>query len=534
MSSSAFPSLMALRQTLRRSVAVAPSHLAASTSASASAARTSSLHTTSSRTNAAVDSQPSTSSSSSPSSPASAPIASSSAPASSSSSGATPPDATAAASANDGHLNLDSLHAEFGFEPNSTAGLFADMDSAADVIAVPTKPSLVHVRLSYLSPSTKPLRPVTASTATTAPAPAAPETASADATATGGDASASTSSSAPDSASPSAADVASTSTVATPVPTRIRRPSPRYVPLSSHVFDAPARRDVLHSAVVYYLDAQRSGTASTKTRSDVRGSKKKLRPQKGSGQARLGTMSNPILRGGAVAHGPRPRDHSTQLPRRVRELALRSALSARWREGNLIVVPSFDWMPPPGSTGPLARLLAAKKWTDALFLSAPRNPSPSTAALSSPLDRPSSSDPVYTKAQRREHTASLRNFALSSSNLPRIELIELDALTEEARENAKTEEEKKRPGELHAYEVLKRQKVICDLGAIEWLEEKLGGAIWHEQAQIDGLILDRGEGGIESQSLRQMEEELDQQIVDAATANASAAPTPAPAPAAAA
>lgn len=260
-----------------------------------------------------------------------------------------------------------------------------------------------------------------------------------------------------------------------------------YVPLSAHVFDAPARRDVIHSAVVYYLDAQRSGTASTKGRSDVRGSMRKLRPQKGSGQARLGTMSNPILRGGAVAHGPRPRDHSTKLPRRVRELALRSALSSKWRQGDLHVVESFDWIAPPSSTGPLARLLGSKGWSDALFLTAPRSPQPSIRSLIKDA-RPSSADPVYDEQQRLNHQQAIRNFVLASNNLPRVELIELDALTEEYRDNvAKTSDDKKKPGELHAYEVLRRHKVICDLGAVEWLEEKLGGAIFHEQAGLAEL-----------------------------------------------
>ncbi|TKY90666.1 hypothetical protein EX895_000664 [Sporisorium graminicola] len=276
-----------------------------------------------------------------------------------------------------------------------------------------------------------------------------------------------------------------------------------FVPLSAHVFDAPARRDVIHSAVVYYLDAQRSGTASTKGRSDVRGSMRKLRPQKGSGQARLGTMSNPILRGGAVAHGPRPRDHSTKLPRRVRELALRSTLSSKWRQGDLHVVDNFDWIAPPSSTGPLARLLGSKGWSDALFLTAPRNPQPSIRSLIKDA-RPSSSDPIYQEQQRLDHSQAIRNFVLASNNLPRVELIELDALTEEYRDNlAKTSNDKKKPGELHAYEVLRRHKVICDLGAVEWLEEKLGGAIFHEQEQIDELALQQQQQQLEASETAQ-------------------------------
>lgn len=262
-------------------------------------------------------------------------------------------------------------------------------------------------------------------------------------------------------------------------------PTPRqklYVPLSSHVFDAPARRDVIHSAVVWYLDSLRQGSANTKTRSEVRGSGRKLRPQKGSGRARLGTMSSPSLRGGAVAHGPKPRDHSTELPRRVRELALRSMLSSKWRQGELLVLPALTWVPPPGSTNLLWRLLKVKGWDDALFLTAPRNPQPSQRSLVKEA-RPSAADPVYEKAQRDDHQESIKNFILASRNIPRIEVIELDKLTEKYVEKvAKTSAEKKKPGELHAYQILRRKKLICDVGAIEWLEEKLGGAIFHPEA----------------------------------------------------
>ena len=109
-------------------------------------------------------------------------------------------------------------------------------------------------------------------------------------------------------------------------------------------------------------------------------------------------------------------------------------------------------------------------------------------------DRPSSSDPVYDEQQRLDHQQTIRNFILASNNLPRVELIELDALTEEYRDNiAKTSSDKKKPGELHAYEVLRRHKVICDLGAVEWLEEKLGGAIFHEQAGLDSIAESLGQ-----------------------------------------
>ncbi|KAK3062000.1 hypothetical protein LTS18_005018 [Coniosporium uncinatum] len=100
----------------------------------------------------------------------------------------------------------------------------------------------------------------------------------------------------------------------------------------------PLRKDILHRAIVYEGDATRSGTASTKWRDEVRGSGKKIRPQKGSGKARLGDKKSPMLRGGGRAFGPKPRDFSTGLQKKVYDLAWRTALSYRWRRGELVVV----------------------------------------------------------------------------------------------------------------------------------------------------------------------------------------------------
>ena len=97
------------------------------------------------------------------------------------------------------------------------------------------------------------------------------------------------------------------------------------------------RRDILHLAVVYEGDSTRQGTASSKTRWDVRGSGRKLGPQKGSGRARMGDKNSPIRRGGGKVFGPHPRDFSTRLPRKVYDLAWRTALSYRYRRGELIV-----------------------------------------------------------------------------------------------------------------------------------------------------------------------------------------------------
>ncbi|KAL8736009.1 MAG: hypothetical protein Q9166_000571 [cf. Caloplaca sp. 2 TL-2023] len=100
----------------------------------------------------------------------------------------------------------------------------------------------------------------------------------------------------------------------------------------------PLRRDILHRAVIFEGDAARQGTASTKWRSDVHGSGRKIRPQKGMGKARLGDRKSPMLRGGGVAFGPHPRDFSSGLPRKIYDLAWRTALSYRYRRGQLIVL----------------------------------------------------------------------------------------------------------------------------------------------------------------------------------------------------
>ncbi|CAO2651735.1 Nn.00g000180.m01.CDS01 [Neocucurbitaria sp. VM-36] len=106
---------------------------------------------------------------------------------------------------------------------------------------------------------------------------------------------------------------------------------------ANHLY-LPTRRDILHRAVIYEGDMSRLGTASTKTRHEIRGSARKVRPQKGSGAARLGDKKSPMLRGGGVAFGPHPRDFSTELQKKVYDLAWRTALSYRFRKGELIIV----------------------------------------------------------------------------------------------------------------------------------------------------------------------------------------------------
>ncbi|KAJ5457825.1 hypothetical protein N7475_009213 [Penicillium sp. IBT 31633x] len=112
----------------------------------------------------------------------------------------------------------------------------------------------------------------------------------------------------------------------------------RLVHYSRRLLQMPVRHDILHRAVVYEGDSTRQGSASTKWRDDVHGSHRKLYAQKGSGRARAGDKMSPVRRGGGVAHGPHPRDFSTDLPRKIYDQAWRIALSHRLARGELIVV----------------------------------------------------------------------------------------------------------------------------------------------------------------------------------------------------
>jgi large subunit ribosomal protein L4 len=108
--------------------------------------------------------------------------------------------------------------------------------------------------------------------------------------------------------------------------------------LPTEVFDGVVNEDVLHLSVKVFLNNQRQGTAATKTRAQVSGGNQKPWKQKGTGRARAGTTRAPHWRGGGVAFGPIPRSYRNDLPKKVRQLARRSALNARAREGMLHVV----------------------------------------------------------------------------------------------------------------------------------------------------------------------------------------------------
>lgn len=114
------------------------------------------------------------------------------------------------------------------------------------------------------------------------------------------------------------------------------------IELNDEIFAAPLNKALIYEAVKSYLANQRQGTVSTKTRGEVSGAGKKLWKQKGTGRARIASLRSPLWKGGGNVHGPKPRDWSYELPKKMRRGAIRSVLSERLREGGLIVVDSFQ------------------------------------------------------------------------------------------------------------------------------------------------------------------------------------------------
>jgi large subunit ribosomal protein L4 len=196
--------------------------------------------------------------------------------------------------------------------------------------------------------------------------------------------------------------------------------------LADDVFAAPVNEHLIYEAVRNYQAGQRRGTASTKTRHEVSGSGKKLWKQKGTGRARMGSIRSPLWRHGGTVHGPQPRDYSYRLPRKMLLGALRSALSAKLRDGELRVVQAF-------------RLEEAK-----------------TKAFRLVLDRLEVSKTVLLV----DHEAENRNLTLGSRNLKNVKLVGTKDVT--------------------VYDLLRHSLVLVSEGAARKLAEALssgkGGA----------------------------------------------------------
>ena len=122
------------------------------------------------------------------------------------------------------------------------------------------------------------------------------------------------------------------------------------VEVNNEIFGIEPNKTVMHEVLVAELAELRQGTASTKTRAEVRGGGRKPFRQKGTGRARQGSTRAPHMVGGGVVHGPKPRDYVKKVNKKVRKLALRSALATKINEGNLIVLDDFALETPKTKT----------------------------------------------------------------------------------------------------------------------------------------------------------------------------------------
>ena len=142
------------------------------------------------------------------------------------------------------------------------------------------------------------------------------------------------------------------------------------VELSAEVFETTVRKDLIHGIVRWQLASKRQGTHKAKTKGEVRGGGKKPYKQKGTGNARQGSTNSPLLRGGGVHFAPKNRDYSYSVPKKIKRMALRSALSYLNKEGRLSIV---DSMTSEGKTKELSKRLETFGLTKAVLISSDAN-----------------------------------------------------------------------------------------------------------------------------------------------------------------
>lgn len=145
------------------------------------------------------------------------------------------------------------------------------------------------------------------------------------------------------------------------------------IDLPSHLFEAEVSEYALYRAVVTYETNQRQGNASTKTRSEVSRTSKKHHRQKGTGSARRGSLRSPIVRGGGVAFGPKPRDYDLRMPKSLKRQAFASALSLKCGEGQVKVIDDFE-LPAPSTKAFAAVVKSCGLEGKVLFVTAENSP----------------------------------------------------------------------------------------------------------------------------------------------------------------
>lgn len=192
------------------------------------------------------------------------------------------------------------------------------------------------------------------------------------------------------------------------------------ITLDDSVFGAEVRADVLHQMVTYQLAKRRAGTHKTQNRSEVSRTGKKPFKQKGTGSARAGDRTRVIDRGGQVVHGPVVRSHATELPKKIRQMAMRSALSSKAKEGKLIIVDVLA--PKDHKTKAMAASFAALGFDSALIVGG------------------------------KEIDA---NFARATNNLPKIDVLPVQGA--------------------NVYDILRRDTLVLTKDAVADLTERLKG-----------------------------------------------------------
>jgi large subunit ribosomal protein L4 len=191
----------------------------------------------------------------------------------------------------------------------------------------------------------------------------------------------------------------------------------RLVEVPRHLLTAPPRKDIIHRCVVWHLAEKRQGTAKAKNRSEVQGSTKKMRRQKGLGRARVGSKRPPHFRGGGVAFPPVPRDFSLELPMKVRHLGIRVALTTKYVQNQLFFFEDFTQA--IEKTSALQKTLTQHKWIDDLILFV---------------------------------TVQTGKIERAASNISTIKVIQ--------------------PQDLNVFDLMKYKKVILTLDALEWLKNR--------------------------------------------------------------
>lgn len=189
------------------------------------------------------------------------------------------------------------------------------------------------------------------------------------------------------------------------------------VSVSENVFGLEPREDILQRMVRYQLAKRRQGTQDTKQRSEIARTGAKMFRQKGTGRARHHAASAPQFRGGGKAHGPNPRSHAHDLPKKFRALALRHALSAKAKAGELVVVD--DLAASDAKTSAMVATLGNHGWNNALMIGGAE------------LDK---------------------NFALATQNIPNVDVLPIQGI--------------------NVYDILRRGTLVLSKAAVEAIEER--------------------------------------------------------------